>query len=68
MVIYPNCPKCENSGLSIIDIEINGRKLKGVQCNFCNEIVWVYQDNLKEINDLKEIFDSLESRVEDLED
>lgn len=67
MVQYPNCPKCTNSNLSIIDIEIDRQKLKGIQCNYCNEIIWLFQDNSKEIEELKEKIDDLESSISDLE-
>jgi len=68
MVQYPICPKCTNTILSIIDIEIDGQRLKGVQCNNCHEIVWVFQDNSNTIKELNERIDNIESKVTDLED
>ena len=41
--------------------------LKGVQCNSCNEISWIYKDNSKEIEELIEMIESLERTVDDLE-
>lgn len=67
MVQYPICPKCTNTELSVIDIEIDGLKMKGVQCNSCEEILWVFQDYSIIIEELKDNLESLESRVGDLE-
>jgi hypothetical protein len=66
MVQYPICPKCTNTELSIIDIEIDGQKMKGVQCNSCNEFLWVVKDYSDIIQELKDDLESLESRVDDL--
>lgn len=66
MVQYPICPKCTNTELSIIDIEIDGQKMKGVQCNSCNELLWVFKDYSDIIQELKDDLESLESRVDDL--
>lgn len=67
MVTNLVCPKCTNTCWSIIDIEIDGQILKGVQCNSCNEISWIYKDNSKEIEELIEMIESLERTVDDLE-
>lgn len=53
--------------MSIIEIEINSQNLKGVQCNSCKEILWIYQDASKELEALKDQVESLDSRVDDLE-
>lgn len=67
MVQFPNCPRCTNTGLSVIDISIDGQMLKGVQCNHCNEIIWVYQDNSDRLAELKDMIENLESSVDELE-
>ena len=67
MMQYPICSKCGNTGLSIVDIEIDGQRLKGVQCNNCLEIIWVFQDLSCEINELKDKIEDLESTISDLE-
>lgn len=53
--------------MSVIDIEIDGLKMQGVQCNSCKEILWVFQDYSIIIEELKDNLESLESRVCDLE-
>lgn len=67
MVQIPVCPKCTNAALTIVDIEVQGIELKGIQCNHCNEILWIYQDNSKEIEELKDKIEDLESRIDDIE-
>ena len=68
MVVIPICPKCENTGLSVVDVDVEGHKLKGVQCNSCSEILWLFHDNTEEIKELIERVESLESDVHDLID
>lgn len=41
--------------------------MKGVQCNHCNEIIWVYQDNSDKLAELKDMIENLESSVYELE-
>ncbi len=67
MLQYPNCPKCSNIGLSIIDKEVNEQRMKGVQCIHCNELLWIYQDTSTIIEELKDMIENIESRADDLE-
>lgn len=68
MVQYPICPKCTNTGLSIIDIEVDSQKLKGVQYNNCGEILWIYQDMKISIEELENRIDDRESNIRDIEE
>ena len=69
MVNYPDCPHCGNSGTStsIVDVEIGGVSLKGIQCNNCKEILVCFKDYDAEMSKVKESLENLESRVEGLE-
>jgi len=66
---YPDCPYCGNSTstLSIVDVEINGAKLKGIQCNNCKKYIGFFQDNSQELNDIRERIEELESDVSDIQ-
>lgn len=68
MVVYPSCPKCTNTVLSIVDAEIDGMKLKCVQCNNCHEILWLFQDKSNEIKELNDKIEDIESSITDIED
>ena len=67
MTHYPDCPKCENSNtsMSVVDVEIANVKLKGIQCNNCQEIIAYYKDYDHEFDELKEKLEDLESRIDD---
>ncbi|MCH5307879.1 MAG: hypothetical protein J1E37_07310 [Prevotella sp.] len=67
MVCYPTCPFCENTALSVIDVDVNGTLLKGIQCNACKKITGLYKDYSKKLEELLESIDDLESRLSDLE-
>ena len=69
MVQYPGCPFCgnSNSALSIVDVEIDGIVLKGIQCNNCKKYIGFFQDAKSQIDELKEQIESLESDISDLE-
>ena len=66
MVLYPDCPYCNNTALSIVDVEINGVTLKGVQCNDCKKFCGFFQDVKAQLDELKEKVDSLEGDVSEL--
>lgn len=68
MVQYPDCPFCgnSNSALSIVDVEINGIFMKAVYCNNCQKYFGFFQDVNKQIKELKDSVDNLESAVSDL--
>ena len=67
MVQYPDCPYCDNANtaLSIVDVEINGSRLKGIICNNCDRYLGFFQDNTKELEEIKDRIDDLESDVSD---
>lgn len=67
MVQYPDCPFCENSNsaLSIVDVEIDGFLLKGIQCNNCKKYIGFFQDVKPQIDELKEQIENLESEISD---
>lgn len=66
---YPNCPYCENStsALSIVDVVIDGIKLKGIQCNGCKKYMGFFQDYSKELDEINEKLNDLESDISDLQ-
>ena len=53
--------------MSVVDVEIGGICLKGVQCNNCEKIVAIYKDYEKEITELKDTVEEIEGRISDLE-
>lgn len=69
MVQYPDCPYCGNQALSVVDVEIGGIQMKGIQCNNpeCNKYVGFFKDYDKEIEEIKERLDDAESRIDDVE-
>lgn len=69
MVLFQDCPHCGNSSTStsIVDVEIGGISLKGIQCNNCKKILVCFKDFDSDIKELKESLNDLESRVDDLE-
>ena len=69
MDMYPDCPFCTNSSLSIVDVEIAGVKLKGVQCNApdCEKYLGFFKDYDKELEEIKQRLDDAESRIDDVE-
>jgi len=68
MIQYPDCPFCDNSNsaLSVVDVEIDGVKLKGICCNSCKKYLGFFQDVKPQIEELKEIIENLESNITDL--
>ena len=69
MVQYPVCPYCDNQALSVVDVEINGIRLKGIQCNNpdCGRYVGFFKDYDKVLEEIKENLNELESRIDDIE-
>lgn len=68
MVQYPDCPYCGNStsALSVVDVEIDGYKLKGIQCNNCSKYFGFFQDYSNQIQEITDKLDSLESELNDI--
>lgn len=68
MEYYPDCPYCDNasSALSVVDVEIDNYRLKGILCNNCKRYLGFFQDNTKQLKEIKESIESLESDVSDL--
>jgi len=69
MVQYPDCPHCGNAStsMSIVDVEIGGVRLKGIQCNCCQKYVAFFKDYEEEIRELKDTTIELEGKISDLE-
>ena len=67
MIQYPDCPKCTNTTFSIVDVEVDGMKLKGIKCNSCREFLGFFQDTHSAIEKLQEKIDDLESETDDLQ-
>ena len=69
MLQYPDCPHCENANtsISIVDVEIGGIRLKGIQCNDCKSFIAYYKDYDSEFESIKESIEALDSRIGDLE-
>lgn len=67
MMLYPDCPYCSNSKLSIVDVEIDGVALKGIQCNNCKKFSGFFQDVNFKIEKLEEQVEDLESIISDLD-
>ena len=67
MVHYPNCPFCGNASLSIVDVEVVGTPLKGIQCNACQKFVGFYKDDSEKLNELFEKVENIDSKMSDLE-
>ena len=71
MTNYPDCPYCGNSNtaLSVVAVEIDGFKLKGIQCNnpSCQRYLGFFQDCSDELFKLKEKINDLEGRIDDIE-
>ena len=71
MVQYPGCPYCGNSNtaLSVVDVEIDGFQLKGIQCNNpeCHKYLGFFKDYDKELEEIKERLNEIESRISDKE-
>ena len=64
-----DCPFCTNQSFSIVDVEIDGVKLKGVKCNApdCSKIIGFFKNYDNEIEEFKERLSDAESRIDDLE-
>ena len=67
MVLYPECPHCSNSSLSIVDVEINGYTLKGIQCNSCKKFCGFFQDINPQIEKMEERLEEMENNISDLD-
>lgn len=68
MVQYPDCPYCGNatSALSVVDVEIDGYKLKGIQCNNCQKYFGFFQDFSEQFRKINEELDNVESTLSDM--
>ncbi len=53
--------------MSIVDVEIGGVSLKGIQCNSCQNYVAFFKDYEEEIRELKDATNELEGKITDLE-
>ena len=67
MLLYPDCPYCENSALSIVDVMIEELRLKGIQCKRCSKYIGFFKDDTEIINTKKKKIDDLESNLESAE-
>ena len=69
MVHYPNCPYCDNQALSVVEVEINGIRLKGIQCNNpeCSKYMGFFRDYDDVLKELKDAIDEIKSDIEDLD-
>lgn len=69
MLQYPDCPQCgnANTSMSVVDVEIGGIRLKGIQCNHCKSFIAYYKDYDSEFEFIKESIDELDSRIENIE-
>lgn len=67
MVHYPDCPYCGNatSALSVVDVEIDGYELKGIQCNSCKKYMGFFQNFSKQFLEMNERLDNIENELGD---
>ena len=67
MIQFPNCPNCgnETSALSVVDVIIDGCRLKGIQCNNCQKFLGFFQDFSE---DIKKINEKLVDIISDIDD
>ncbi len=67
MIHYPDCPYCgnSNSAVSVVDVEINGIKMKAIQCNSCKNFFGFYQDVQNQIDNLTKRIESIENEISD---
>ena len=68
MVHYPDCPYCGNatSAISVVDVEIDGYKLKGIQCNNCQKYFGFFQEFSEQFCKMNEKLDNIESSIADI--
>ena len=66
MVHYPNCPHCGNAStaMSVVDVEIGGVSLKGIQCNNCKNIIAFYKDYDEQLETLSKTIEELDSKID----
>ena len=69
MVEYPNCSYCgnESTSTSIVDVEVNGIRLKGIKCNHCGNYLALFKDYDSALDSLEDTIEELVSRIDDLE-
>lgn len=55
--------------MSVVDVEIDGFQLKGIQCNNpeCHKYLGFFKDYDKELEEIKERLNEIESRISDKE-
>lgn len=63
---YPNCPHCGNAStaMSIVDVEIGGVRLKGIQCNNCKSYIAFYKDYDKQLEEIRDTIEELEGEID----
>ena len=66
MVRYPNCPHCGNAStaMSVVDVEIGGILLKGIQCNNCNSFIAFYKDYDEQLVKINNTIEELEGEID----
>ncbi len=69
MVQYPDCPYCGNQALSVVEVEIDGVLLKGIQCNNpeCKRYVGFFRDYNKVFEHINNSIENIENHISDLE-
>ena len=69
LIHYPDCPKCGNStsALSIVDVEIDGYRLKGIKCNNpeCGCYIGFFKDYNEELKSLTDAVEDLTRNIDD---
>lgn len=65
MIVYPDCPYCENSNtvLSVEDVSIGDIKLRGVICNNCKKLIALFKDD----KEMRERCEGMEDRINSIE-
>ena len=65
MVQYPDCPHCGNAStaMSVVDVEIGGVRLKGIQCNNCKGYIAFYKDYDDQLESLRNKIEELEGGI-----
>ena len=66
MVQYPNCPHCGNAStaMSIVDVEIGGICLKGIQCNNCKGYIGFYKNYDDQLEKIRNTIEELEGEID----
>ena len=66
MVHYPDCPNCGNAStaMSVVDVEIGGVNLKGIQCNNCKNYIAFYKDYDCQLKSIVDLIEELEGKID----